>query len=278
MRLSPFVFLLVHVVTATFSAVAAPQAQPWRDSWSNGFLRDASGPLTRAAQDAGIRLAAPGPPPAGSAAAMTPPSGRADWSRIAGLEGKDIVLTLAGSPPGRRHVLRGTVDGSGLTVLKLSDPTMPDSVIRALTDVASKHPEWLSAPVDGPSIRVTRHVRISGGGVFLDNRKIVDLQHVVEHVDRSAVVEVRLVHRATRRGAAWGGLAGPGLGLAIVLPQCGLNWSQETASCANLTPSAVFVLAVLGVALGAAYGSAARLATVVYSRRADSQHLEVVSR
>ena len=61
-------------------------------------------------------------------------SRQSDWSRVRGLEGEEIILTIDGAPPGKRTVVRGTVNDVGLTVLNLTDPAIPAAVTTVLAD------------------------------------------------------------------------------------------------------------------------------------------------
>jgi hypothetical protein len=159
-------------------------------------------------------------------------AGRSDWSRVRRLGGEEIVLTVYGSPPGNRQVVRGTVDEFGLTVLNLTGP-IPTTVRNKLSDDAGSHPEYFVRAQRGDTVRVNKHVRLAPDGVFLDGRRVAELQQVIQRVARDSVAEISHVHGTTGRGMAWGALIGLGAGAAIIAGQCGANWS-ESSGCGNL--------------------------------------------
>ena len=197
---------------------------------------------------------------------------QSDWSRVSRLEGDDIVLslrgspvrTLEGSPSGRRTVVRGTVTETGLTVLNLTDPSMPRKVRGTLMQMASAHPEYFGEQGQNASVRLNRYVRLEAGAVLIDNRPAAELQHVIERIDRNDVAEISRVHRNAGKGAMWGALVGEGIAVAEVFVRCGTHWNTETSSCGNLTGIGLVVYPLWGSLIGAAIGAANETTTVVY--------------
>ena len=61
--------------------------------------------------------------------------------------------------------------------------------------------------------------------------------------------------------------SGAGLGLAVTFSACGTHWSQETASCTNMTPMMVLVGPSYGALIGAAVGATFKTSSVVYTGR-----------
>ena len=100
--------------------------------------------------------------------------------------------------------------------------------------------------------------------MFLDNRRVIELEQVVQDVTRSSVAEIARVHRATSRGMGWGALTGVSLGLAAVLGSCGFDWKHETDSCGNLSGALPVIGAFWGFAIGGVVGANSRASTVIY--------------
>jgi hypothetical protein len=222
-----------------------------------------AGPLSRAAIREAVRLGAEDLTTS-FVDADGGKSGKSDWSRVLRLGGKEIILTVHGSPPGKRYVVRGTVDESGLTVLNLTDPAIPAAVKDALADTGASHPDYFDKVRRGVTLQLNRHVRLAPDGVFLDGRRVGELSQLVEPVVRNSVAEISVMHSAARRGMAWGALIGGAIGLAVVVSSCGTDWSQETTSCTNLTGLWLFVGPIYGTGIGGLYGATFRISSVVY--------------
>ena len=190
----------------------------------------------------------------------------ADWSRVRGLEGEKIILTVYGSPPGTRYVVRHTVDQFGLTVLNLTDPIIPAAVTDVLADAAWWHPDYFGKAQQGGTVRVNKHVRIAPDGVFLDDRKVVELGQVVEQVARTSVAEISEVARATRRGAKRGSLIGAGagltIGLLIQIPYCRQHSCDSQGGL--ITPLITMLSAGIGTGLGALIGAGYQTRDLIY--------------
>lgn len=126
-------------------------------------------------------------------------------------------MTAKGSQPGSRYFV--LADESGLTVLNLTDPTLPAASTRVLRDMASHHPEYFAAMQKSGTFGED-NVRVGRDGVFVADRKVADLGQVVETIARNDVTEIRgpVVVRGSVLGAVLGGWLGfavgavPGLG------------------------------------------------------------------
>lgn len=185
-----------------------------------------------------------------------------DWSRLAGLDPDSrIRVTLKGGQPVNREFV--AADESELVSLGLTDSTLPRQVRRALRNLALDRPIDLFKASHGETL-IEGRVRLASDGVFLDGRKIVAIEQVVERTARSNIAEISWVHRATARGLGWGAVIGAGLGLAMTLGACGTDWSQETSSCSNLTPALVVIGPLWGTLIGGAVGAGSKISTVVY--------------
>jgi hypothetical protein len=256
--------LMTLVLLASVAAslpLATLQAQMGRLE-ETGASVHFSGPIDRAVTRAAVRLASEDLTP--SSVARTEQGGAAGdsaWLRLRRFEGEEIVLTTQGSRPGRRFVVRGTADALGLTVLDLTDPAIPEEVMDLLRDAAWDHPEYFRTR---GSFRLDNHVRVAAGDVFVDDRKVLALDQVVQRVERSRVTEISVAGRAIKRGILWGALIGGVTGVAIVMRQCGTDWSHETSTCGNLSPIWLFFGPGMGIGAGSGLGAAFKSSTVVY--------------
>ena len=118
--------------------------------------QEQTGPLTRAAVREAVRLGAEDLTPLAldgvRHGGKSPP--HSDWSRVRGLEGEEIILTIHGSHPGKRYVVRRFVDEFGLKVLNLTDPAIPAAAASVLADAAWWHADSFSKAQQGGSIRL----------------------------------------------------------------------------------------------------------------------------
>ena len=127
---------------------------------------------------------------------------RSDWSRLRKLApGTELIVTIRGSLPGDRYAVAW--DASALTVLNLAAPTLPAVAKELLREVASIHPEYFPAAQKGQLFVLDRNVNVGPGGVFVDGRKIANLQQVIETSARQEVAEIKT--RQKGRGV-WGHL------------------------------------------------------------------------
>ena len=108
--------------------------------------------------------------------------------------GTEIIVTVTGSLAGKRYVVLAD-DEAELTLLKLTDPKLPSVARGVLRDMAAKHPDDLAAAARHSSF-VNGTVRVAPDGVFVVDRKVVDLDQVIEHIARADVAEI-----ADSRGA-----------------------------------------------------------------------------
>jgi hypothetical protein len=162
----------------------------------------------------------------------TPPE--TNWSRVGQLApAAAIVVTAKGSQAGSRYFV--AADESALIVLNLSHPTLSARSTRVLRDMASKHPEYFVAVLEGGTFGQD-NVRVGRDGLLVAGRKIADLDRVVVRIARGDVSEIRgpVVARGSALGAVLGGWLGfavgvvPGLGGA----SAGVTWLVLTGSVA----------------------------------------------
>jgi hypothetical protein len=191
-----------------------------------------AGPISRAMSLEAVRLATQ--PAAVDAGQQPGTSPKTDWSRVRTLApGTTLTVTVQGSQPSTRHFL--LADQSELTLLNLTDPTLPASAIRVLVDTASHHPEYFGAAQAGDSFVLDKNMRMGPDGVVVGDRKVADLGAVVERVMRSEVREVSSRGRTggsvvgATVGAAGGLLLGGLLALNLAYKQCGGSCNDEKA-------------------------------------------------
>jgi hypothetical protein len=225
-----------------------------------------AGPLARAVTREAVRLAAAEDLTPSDVDTVQHPGRPADaWLRVRELDpGTEIILTVRGSAPGKRYVV--SADESGLAVLYVTDPAIPPAVAGVLIDTSWSHPDYFDEAQQGGTVRLNRHVRLAPDGVFLDDRRVVELGQVVEQVERGDVAEISEVARATRRGVKWGSLIGTGagltIGLLIQIPYC------RQHSCAIqggfIAPLITMFSAGIGTGLGALIGAGYWTREVIY--------------
>ena len=125
--------------------------------------------------------------------------------RVGGLEPKSRQVVLA--------------DESALVVLNLTGRMLPANAGRVLRNMAGQHPAYFTAMQDGRAF-AEDDVRVGRDGLFVANRRIADLEQVVERFARNDISEIRgpVVARGSVSGAVLGGWLGfaagavPGLG------------------------------------------------------------------
>ena len=102
--------------------------------------------------------------------------------------GSEIIVTVRDSPAGRQYVAL-VDDESEITVLRLTDPGLPHAVRDVLREMASTHPGYLAA-AGRRGWFVYGNVRVAPDGVFVADRKVIDLGEVIEHIARADVVAI----------------------------------------------------------------------------------------
>jgi len=128
-------------------------------------------------------------------------SRQSDWSRVRKLApGTEVILTTEGSAPGRRYFV--SADDSSLTVLNLTDSSLPAATARALREIASQHREYFEGAARGGTYLVD-NLRLASAGVFVADRKIADLQRVVQ---TSARKEISRIETRRKGRGVWGHL------------------------------------------------------------------------
>jgi hypothetical protein len=107
------------------------------------------------------------------------------WKRVQRLDpGARITVTVDSAAPAERYFVQLT--DSELVVLNLTVADLPK---RQLIEMAKDNPEWMAATAK--SIYRNNSVRIGPDGVFVKDRKVCNLNDVVEHIPRSRVTAVK---------------------------------------------------------------------------------------
>jgi len=155
---------------------------------------------------------------------------QSNWSRVAQLApAAELVVTTRGSQPRSRHFV--VADEFTLLVLNLTHPALPSTSMRVLRDMASQHPEYFAA-LQKSGTFAQDDVRIGRDGLFVADRRIADLDEVVERIARNDVTEIRgpVIARGSILGAVLGGWLGFAVGAATALggTQEGIAWLALT--------------------------------------------------
>jgi hypothetical protein len=107
------------------------------------------------------------------------------WKRVQRLDpGARVKITLEGAAPVERYFVQ--VNDTKLIVLNLSAPDLPK---RQLLNMAIDNPSWIA----GTSQTTYRDnsLRIGPDGLFVKNKKVAELNQVVEWIPREKVTAVQ---------------------------------------------------------------------------------------
>ena len=140
-----------------------------------------------------------------------------NWSRVSQLApAVEISLTVKGSPPGTRFFVMA--NESVLVALNLTFPTLPATSVRVLREMAATRPDYLVAAQRAGAFR-QENVLVGRDGVFVADRKVADLNQVVETVARNDVSEIwgPVVARGSVAGTVLGGWLGFAIGAVPAL-------------------------------------------------------------
>lgn len=141
-----------------------------------------------------------------------------NWSRVSQLvPGSEIAVTSTALRAAPRYFV--SADELALTMLDLTDPALPAAAARVLRDMALRHPEYFAAMQRNDTFG-ERSVRVGRAGVFVADRKVAELENVVETIARRDVVEIW--GPVVARGSVLGPMVGGWLGFAVgVVPLLG---------------------------------------------------------
>lgn len=112
-----------------------------------------------------------------------------EWSRVRRLApGTELVVIVEGAQPANRYFVAG--DESELTVLNVGNPALPNTARNVLRDLTSTHPEYFLAAQKGGRFALEKNVRLGPEGVYVADRRVVDLAQVVEQYGRNEITEI----------------------------------------------------------------------------------------
>jgi hypothetical protein len=185
--------------------------------------------------------------------------------------GTEVIVTVKGSPPGRRHFV--AADKSDLTVLNVTDPMLSAAARDVLRGLTSNHPEYFPAAEKGGQFVLEKNVRLGPDGMFIADRKVTDLTQVIEHIARTDVAEITDPARA-RAGKGdpallpliftLGGIAGAFIGAVVDGGPC-----SGVSNCASEAfPRGLFVGGLVG-----GVGAVALAHNALFSHKTDGRGL-----
>jgi len=107
------------------------------------------------------------------------------WKRVQRLDpGARVKVTVDGAAPVERYFVQ--INDSKLIVLNLSAPDLPR---RRLLNMAIDNPAWMAET--GKTIYRDNSVRVGPDGVFVKDKKVAELNQVVEWIPREKVTSVQ---------------------------------------------------------------------------------------
>jgi hypothetical protein len=140
------------------------------------------------------------------------------WSEVIKLgAGRQILVAVVGGSTVTGHFV--AADASAVVVLNLTAPFLEPGVARVLLNSSAVRPNELAATLTGRDLTVAGHVRLGLRGIFIDDRRIGDLNQVVVRIAREDVDEVRLTGGVSQHTRMWWGgvaLLAAGLDVAAV--------------------------------------------------------------
>ena len=107
------------------------------------------------------------------------------WKRVERFNpGTRVKISVDGSAPAERYFVR--LNETVVVVLNLTVPELPK---RQLLNMATDNPAWM-ANVSKATYR-DNGVRVGPEGVFVKNKKVAELNQVVEWIPRSKVTSIQ---------------------------------------------------------------------------------------
>jgi len=216
------------------------QAQDFQDMGSFVSLPSTPRAAPRRLSDAAMRetqqLAAAEPPAGSAIEPQDIKRTERSWSRVRALNpGAEITVTPKGSAPVARYIV--SADESGLVVLNFYGVTEPDATRKVIANLVSAH---MAALNEGQRF-ADRNVRVGMDGVFVEDRKVAELDRLVERLTRAEVLEIE---GPIRTGSIAGGVV---LGLTGLVIGFGAAWGATSRDEAR---TIFFGLPVLGAFAG----------------------------
>src|SRR5947207_12314955 len=121
------------------------------------------------------------------------PAAAQTWSRVRALAPGDPLSVTADRAPGERYFLHA--DDSELTLLNVSDMSIPNKARELLRSVARLHPEYFRQARANATFVWDHGVRMNAAGLSADGRWAATLGQIVESVSREKVDEITVRHK-----------------------------------------------------------------------------------
>jgi len=107
------------------------------------------------------------------------------WKRVQRLDpGAKITVAVDGGAPAERYFVK--LNESELVVLNLTAEDLPK---RQLIEMAKDNPEWMAGTAK--TTFKDNNLRVGPDGVFVKDKKVADLNQVVEHIARAKVTAIK---------------------------------------------------------------------------------------
>ena len=165
--------------------------------------------------------------PTGDVAAKENRPDESSWSHVRDLDPPaELRVTRRGGQPVRRHFLRA--GDSELDVLNLTDPAIPNAVRQKLLETAEGHSDYFSRAGRGETFQLKvdvgpfsdrayqrQDLRLAPDGVFLADRKLADLDQIVEQIARTEIAEIRSLSKHLVPHLFVGAAVGALLGIVV---------------------------------------------------------------
>src|SRR5436309_2231205 len=121
------------------------------------------------------------------------PAAAQTWSRVRALAPGEQVKVTADRGAGERYFLHA--DDSELTLLNVSDMTIPSKARELLRSVAQSHPEYFRQARTAATFVWDNGVRMDAAGLSVDGRSAATLGQIVESMSREQVAEITVRHK-----------------------------------------------------------------------------------
>lgn len=107
------------------------------------------------------------------------------WKRVERLDpGARITVTVDGGAPSERYFVQ--LGDSEIVVLNLTAADLPK---RQLIEMAKDNPAWMAGTAK--TTYKDNNLRVGPDGVFVKDKKVADLNAVVEHIPRAKVTAIK---------------------------------------------------------------------------------------
>jgi len=179
------------------------------------------------------------------------PAAAQTWSRVRALAPGDPVSVTADRAPGERYFLHA--DDAELTLLNVSDMSIPSKARELLRSVAQLHPEYFRQARANAVFVWDNGVRMNAAGLSVDGRSAATLGQIVESVSREKVDEITVRHKGRGVWAHLGPLGGYLVG-SLSAGLIGGLACQAAAGRGRCDSGAFLASAVGGGLAGAVYG------------------------